>query len=320
MQVFRCPACGEALYFHNLTCRCGQAVLFDPDSQQMLAEGPFCGNREEIGCNWMAGQGDLCRACAMTETVPDLREPDNLPLWQKSEFAKRWVLANLMRWGWFTSADRGAQPTFKMLSEQTAHGLTDVTMGHADGLITINVTEASDAVLAERQEQFGELYRTMIGHMRHEVAHFLFLRLAGDTAFLEGFRALFGDERADYGAALEAHYAAPSDPGEQFITSYAAAHPHEDWAETIAHLLHLVDLVDSVASTGLSLPEGPDRGYDAYAESDTEALITRAVNLSIAANHINRALDLPDLYPFVLTQPMREKLSFAHGWLRRILR
>ena len=34
-------------------------------------------------------------------------------------------------------------------------------------------------------------------------------------------------------------------------------------------------------------------------------------------NHVNRALDLPDLYPFVLAQGVRDKLGFAHGWLRR---
>jgi hypothetical protein len=253
----------------------------------------------------------------MTETVPDLRAPDNLPLWERSEQAKRWVLANLMRWGWFTGADAGPRPVFRMLSEQTASGRTRVSMGHDDGAITINVTEASEPVLAERQAQFGELYRTMIGHMRHEIAHFLFLRLAEDPAFLSGFRALFGDERADYGAALKAHYESPKDPGEAHVTPYATAHPHEDWAESLAHLLHLTDLLDSAAATGLALPGGPPEGYDAYAEAETEALLTRAIDLSIAVNHVNRALDLPDLYPFVLTPAVREKLGFAHAALRR---
>ena len=211
---------------------------------------------------------------------------------------------------------QSARPVFRLLSETTAAGETDVVMGHADGVITINVTEASNAVTAERQEGLDELYRTMLGHMRHEMAHFLFLRLSQDPGFVDLFRALFGDETADYAAALRAHYAAPQPPGETHITSYATAHPHEDWAETIAHLLHLVDLADSAAAARLALPEGPPPGYDAYAETDTETVLTHAVALSLAINHVNRALDLPDLYPFVLSQGVRDKIAFAHAALR----
>lgn len=316
MQIFRCPACTAPVYFHNLACTCGQPVLFDPERQVMQSEGQPCVNRDDIGCNWLAETDGLCRSCAMTETVPDLREPDNLPMWNYSELSKRWVTANLGRWGWFTAADHGARPTFKMLSEKTLAGAENVTMGHADGLITINVTEASEAVLAKRQEDLGELYRTMTGHIRHEVAHFLFLRLAEDPGFLDGFRALFGDETADYGAALEAHYENPKPADDDHITSYATAHPHEDWAETIAHLLHLVDLIDSGAAAQLSLPDGLMPGYDAYADPDTDTVISRAVDLSIAVNHVNRALDLADVYPFVLPDGVRRKFAFAHKHLR----
>lgn len=317
MRVFHCPNCATQLYFHNTACACGQAVSFDPETQAMQIARDTCANRADIACNWRAEDGGLCRSCAMTQTVPDLRAPENLPLWERSEYAKRWVLATLYRWGWFTASDPGDRPVFRMLSEQTLRGETNVTMGHADGTITINVSEAEDATRVERREEMGELYRTMVGHLRHEVAHFLFLRLADLPGFLDDFRARMGDERADYGEALKAHYANPRQPGETHITAYATAHPHEDWAETIAHLLHLVDLVDSMASTGLALPNGPRPGYDAYLEPDTEALVSCAVALSMAVNHVNRALDLPDLYPFVLTPQVREKMRFAHGWLRR---
>ncbi|MDT0682154.1 putative zinc-binding metallopeptidase [Roseicyclus sp. F158] len=317
MQIFRCPACSAPLYFRNSVCRCGEAVAFDPDAQEMRVGAEFCANRERIGCNWIAEEGDLCRSCAMTEVVPDVREPDNVPLWAQTELSKRWMLANLARWGWFTSSDTGRRPVFRLLSEQTATGQASVIMGHADGTITINVSEASEAVRAERREQLGELYRTMIGHMRHEMAHFLQLRLAEDPDFLEGFRALYGDERADYGEALKRHYADPGAPGEDHITSYATSHPHEDWAETIAHLLHLTDLLDSAAAAGLSLGTGgPPPGYDAYAETSCESLLSYAIPITIAVNHVNRAVNLPDLYPFVLPQGVRDKLSFAHGHLR----
>lgn len=316
MQIFRCPACQEALYFHNLACSCGQIALFEPEAQAMIPEGPACRNRDDIGCNWISETDGLCRSCAMTETVPDLREAQNLPLWDRSELAKRWVIANLARWGWFTPADAGPRPVFRMLSEMTLSGEENVTMGHAGGTITINVTEASDPVLAQRQDDLGELYRTMTGHIRHEVAHFLFLRLSSDPAFIAGFRDLFGDERTDYGEALKAHYSAPANAGLDHITSYATAHPHEDWAETVAHLLHLVDLIDSAAAAQLALPDGPPEGYDAYADPDTDSVVSHAVDVSISVNHVNRALDLPDVYPFVLPDGVRRKFAFAHGHLR----
>ncbi|WP_407495265.1 putative zinc-binding metallopeptidase [Pseudooceanicola sp. MF1-13] len=319
MQIFLCPACHAPVYFHNLACACGTAIYFDPEAQALTTRPAPCRNREDIGCNWVAETDGLCRSCAMTETVPDLREATNLPLWQHSEYAKRWVLANLGRWGWFDHRDTGARPSFLMLSEQTVQGREDVTMGHADGEITINVTEASDAVLAKRQEELGELYRTMTGHIRHEIAHFLFLRLAETPDFLSGFRDLFGDERADYGEALQAHYANPQPAGHHHITSYATAHPHEDWAETIAHLLHLVDMVDSAGAAQLALPGGVVPGYDAYTDADTDRLVSRAVEISIAINHVNRAMDLPDIYPFVLADGVRQKMAFAHQHLMRAM-
>ncbi|MFD1697031.1 zinc-binding metallopeptidase family protein [Roseibium aestuarii] len=317
MQIFSCPACGGTLYFENTRCACGQAVTFDPDSQQMITGAAPCANHKTIACNWPAEQDGLCRSCAMTRTVPDLATAENTELWATTEAAKRWMLANLARWGWFTRADPGPRPTFEMLSEQTRQGEAQVVMGHAEGLITINVTEASEATRAERRETLGELYRTMLGHMRHEMAHFLHKRLMQEGAFAAAFRQSFGDERADYAAALEQHYANPRPADDSHITSYATSHPHEDWAETTAHLLHLTDLLDSVAATGLALPEGPPAGYDAYAESDADHLLTLAIHISLALNHVNRAMDLPDVYPFILAPGVREKLGFVHHWLRR---
>lgn len=319
MQIFTCPSCDTPLYFDNDRCTCGQNVGFDPEAQAMVAVQDRCANHAAIGCNWLPetdpeAEG-LCRSCRMTDVVPDLREADNLPLWARTEAAKRWMLANLARWGWFTDADPGDRPVFRLMSEDTAQGDAEVTMGHASGVITINVTEANEAVRAERQDQLGELYRTMLGHMRHECAHFLFDRLAQSRPFVAGFRPMFGDERADYGASLKRHYTAPRDPGDTHVTPYATAHPHEDWAETVAHLLHLVDIADSAAAAGISLPDGPVAGYDAYADAATDQVLNLAIRLSMAITHVNRALDLSDLYPFVLTSAVRKKMGFTHRHL-----
>ena len=316
MQVFHCPACATPLWFDNDRCGCGQEVSFDPETQTMVTATARCANHAEIGCNWPPETDGYCRSCAMTEIVPDLRSPDNVPLWARTEAGKRWMLANLGRWGWFTLRDTGQRPIFRLLSEETLTGEARVTMGHADGVITINVTEADTAIRAQRQAELGELYRTMLGHMRHEVAHFLFVRLSATAGFSEKFREIFGDERADYGEALKHHYVTPGQAGDHHVTSYATAHPHEDWAETVAHLQHLVDLADSSTAVGLSFRQETAQAYDAYVLEDTHTVLDLAVRRSMAITHVNRALDLPDLYPFVLAQGVRAKLAFAHGHLR----
>jgi len=43
---------------------------------------------------------------------------------------------------------------------------------------------------------------------------------------------------------------APTDWQERFVTAYAAAHPWEDWAETWAQYLHMVDTLETAAACG----------------------------------------------------------------------
>lgn len=316
MQRFACPACQSRAYFHNLTCVCGQPLYYDRAAQAMVNEAAPCANRPSIQCNWVAApDGGYCASCAMSQVVPALNVGENQALLRDAENAKRWVLANLARWNWFTAADPGARPVFLMLSERTGGRSQQIVMGHANGEITINVTEADELIRLQRRKQLDEQYRSMLGHFRHELAHFCFDQLVRLPGFPDEFRALFGDERADYAAALQRHYDTPQAPGDQFITPYASAHPHEDWAETVAHLLHLVDFSDSFVSAGLSMPDLP-AGFAPYEETDTRRLLDIATQIAIAINDINRALDNDDLYPFVLTEPVREKLAFAHRWMR----
>ncbi|MBK4216974.1 putative zinc-binding metallopeptidase [Paracoccus caeni] len=319
MQSFTCPASGDRVYFDNLFCACGLPLYYEPEARAMWNEAEPCVNRDTIQCNWAAVPGEtLCRSCAMSDVVPDLSVDENLHLLARAERAKRWVMANLSNWDWFTDTDPGARPHFQMLSENIGGRAEQITMGHLDGNIIINVTEADGLIRVQRQHQLGEQYRSMVGHFRHEIAHFLFDRLAIAPGFLDDFRAIFGDEQADYGMALQEHYANPKLPGEDFITAYATSHPHEDWAETCAHLLHIVDFTDSFVSAGLSM-QGVPPGYAPYQDDDAEHLLTIAAEVAIAINDINRALDNSDLYPFVLTPRTREKIGFAHGWLKNHL-
>ncbi|SFC34661.1 zinc-binding metallopeptidase family protein [Tropicimonas isoalkanivorans] len=323
MRLYACPVCDARLYFHNSLCgACGANVSYNDSEDAFVTGVGSCANVNEIGCNWVgdAASDNLCHSCQMTDVIPDLAVVPNRELWADGEAAKRWVLANLARWGWFGSEDEGSLPSFEFKSEQTSVGSEHVTMGHASGVITLNVAEADDAIRVRNREMLDEDYRTMLGHLRHELAHFLHDRLSAEEPdFPQAFRELFGDERADYGEALERHYSDGPPQGWEmsFITPYASAHPHEDWAETVAHLMHLTDIVDTAESVDLSWHTTSERPGDAYATTKSVPLIRSAVDLGLALNQVNRAMGLSDLYPFVLNDAVRTKLAFAHHWLNR---
>ncbi|WP_396588684.1 putative zinc-binding metallopeptidase [Bermanella sp. R86510] len=251
----------------------------------------------------------------MTTLAPAIDIPNAIEHWAETESAKRWVLDNLGRWHWFRPEDLGTRPSFHMLAD----GHTTIDMGHVDGIVTISVSEADPVIRVSRREALDEPYRTMIGHMRHEIAHMLWWRLSLRDDFLAAFRDMFGDERVDYTAALEKHYeqGPPDDWKLFYLTSYASSHPHEDWAETAAHLLHLTDITDSFVASGLVSPEMPGHKWDPYAEPDTHLLIDIAVTIVTRVNHINRSMGLSDVYPFELSETAYQKLAFVHDWLRR---
>ncbi|SDH91653.1 hypothetical protein SAMN05421850_1011 [Lutimaribacter saemankumensis] len=316
MYVFSNPVGFGSLWFHNLTTADGTQVGYDPQARAFIPTPPFCANRALIGCNWIAPEeGALCRSCAMTAVSPDHAAANALNNWAFTEAAKRWTLDNLGRWHWFRPEDPGAPPVFHMLAD----GPTPVAMGHVDGVVTISVAEADPVLSTTRRQALEEPYRTMIGHMRHEIAHMLWWRLSLRADFLDAFRVEFGDEREDYSAALQRHYrnGPPADWSQSYLTAYASAHPHEDWAETAAHLLHLTDITDSFVSSGFSSPDIPYPGWDAYSEPDATTLIRVAVSVVMGINHVNRSMGLDDIYPFFVSHAAQRKLAFVHEWLRR---
>jgi len=316
MMSFTNPVGSGTLWFHNLATAEGTPVAYDPQARAFLPMPPFCANRVIIGCNWIAPEeGAFCRACAMTALAPDPGIPNAIDYWAETEAAKRWVIDNLGRWHWFRPEDPGTRPTFHMLAD----GNTLAAMGHGDGVVTMSVSEADPVVSISRREALDEPYRTLIGHMRHEIAHMLWWRLSLREDFLNAFREMFGDERIDYTTSLENHYHQGPPVGweQAYITSYASAHPHEDWAETAASLLHLTDITDSFVASGLVSPEMPSHGWDPYAEPDTELLVHVASAIVMRVNHINRSMGLSDVYPYVLSEAAHRKLAFVHDWLRR---
>jgi hypothetical protein len=137
---------------------------------------------------------------------------------------------------------------------------------------------------------------------------------------------LFGDETTDYASSLERHYAQgpPGDWQERHVSEYASSHPWEDWAETWAHYLHIVDTLETASSFGVRLKARHPQAETMQARPDvTEApkssfdeLLSDWMPLTYALNSLNRGMGLRDLYPFVLSGPAIEKLRFIHDTIR----
>jgi hypothetical protein len=203
-----------------------------------------------------------------------------------------------------------------------------VLTGHDDGLITINVAEADDVYRETQRKHQREPYRTLLGHFRHEIGHYYWDRLIDHTDRLQRFRQLFGDEQRDYGVALKQHYeqGAPANWEESFISAYASTHPWEDWAESWAHVMHMVDALETAHEVGLSVR--PSRRDEPSLSIPTKSSPARLVDfdqligewqsLTYVLNNLTRGLGLADAYPFVLSAPVIEKLRFVcdsvTGW------
>ncbi|AEQ52416.1 zinc-binding metallopeptidase family protein [Pelagibacterium halotolerans] len=324
MRLFTCPNCRQTVYFDNSACgRCGTAIGYDPAANRTVAisdAAPYCANAEHGACNWIAPQGGLCTACRHNETVPDISDARNLSDWQTLERAKKRLFYSLIRLKLplitrDEDAERGL--AFNFLADT---GDEKVMTGHNKGVITIALAEADDAEREKRRTEMGEPYRTLLGHFRHETAHYYWDLLVSGTDWLERCRAVFGNDAADYNEALTIHYAngAPSDWPQRFVSSYASAHPWEDFAETWAHYLHIVDTLETARSLGVSTEPMRDQSgelstdvdFDPYRTTDTQHLTEAWVGVSVMLNELNRSMGLPDAYPFVLSGPIVEKIDF----------
>jgi hypothetical protein len=192
--------------------------------------------------------------------------------------------------------------------------------------VTIALAEADSAEMEKRRAELAEPYRSLLGHFRHEVGHHYWDILVRDGGGLEQCRAAFGDDSQDYEAALKRHYeqGAPPDWTERFVSAYATSHPWEDFAETWAHYLHIVDTLETASAFGLRIKPAIDRDgahsarldFDPYVLGTINEIIDAWAPFVIAMNSVNRAMGRPDLYPFVLAPAVVEKLRFVHDLVR----
>lgn len=246
MRAFACPVCRSLVFFENDVClTCNTSLAYERESQLLVERGgrDYCRNHEIAGCNWLAdpSTGNYCRCCLLTRTRPADGDTDALAAFARTEAAKRRLIFQLDYLG-LPTTPRAEDPdhglTFDLLSSAAEHVIT----GHASGVITIDLAEGDDPHREAMRVKLAEPYRTMLGHLRHETGHWYWDVLINDSPFLDRFRDLFGDERADYQQALKDHYGRGTDANDgvgTHVSHYAAAHPWEDWAETFAHYLHI---------------------------------------------------------------------------------
>jgi hypothetical protein len=356
MVLFTCTNCGQAIYFENTRCeRCGYAIGFVAEEGgavlRALAgtdEGAFeaagysyCSNFQFGVCNWLVptgsggsgsgfgGAGAFCKACRLNRMIPNLQEPAFRAYWMLIEVAKHRLVYSLMRLGLPTDGLR-----FDFVADERDKR---VFTGHDNGLITINIAEADDLQREMARQNMNEPYRTLLGHFRHEVGHYYWDLLVRDAGRLGEYRELFGDDSRVYEHALQYHYnqGAPADWTDFYISAYASAHPWEDWAETWAHYMHIMDTFETAYAYGMQVrPRVADQqgggapamagasqmaaatDFDPYEEKDFGRIIQQWLPLTYALNSINQSMGVGNLYPFIIVPLVMKKLSYIHSVCR----
>jgi hypothetical protein len=321
VKAFSCRVCGNALFFENSVCvSCGTNLGYSRTEHDIVpvdTEGRYvdgdglvwhvCRNLGLSGCTWLSRtEGGQCFACDLTRTRPADDDAEGLAQLPVAESAKRRLVVELDARG-LPITTRDEDPEHGLCFDMLSSVAEDVVIGHDDGVITIDLAEGDDAHRAKVQAELAEPYRTMLGHLRHEVGHYYEMVLVRGDALLEACRELFGDERADYQAEIDRHYSEgpPADWQASYISTYATMHPFEDFAETFAHWMHIGEAVETARAYGLTT-------VDPSAFSRFSELVTGVwIPLSTALNQINRAMGSDDLYPFVIPPPVLAKLDFV---------
>jgi hypothetical protein len=340
MQPFPCSVCQQLLFFDNSTClRCGSQLGYVPDDAQLVAlrsvesvferldgqPGRFrhCSNQLVARCNWMVPEHDVaerCASCRLTALRPNDTEVDSIEAFADAEAAKRRLLHQLMALGLPVvdrSVDAVGGVAFELLSSRGRNVIT----GHDSGVISLDLSESDDAHREFVRQQLGEPYRTVLGHLRHEIGHYYWPSLVEQNGNVAAFRELFGDERVPYEDALVRYYSQDdTDWSATHVSRYATMHPWEDWAETFAHYLHIDAGLTTAGAIGLAVSE-PARsaGRAAWTARDhitIGEMVQSWLGLTLALNAMARSIGQSDLYPFVLSPQVVEKLDFVHQCVR----
>jgi len=332
MRRFYCQ-CGQEIFFENNYCNsCGTQLGFDPKQQMLFSledkqdswqryDKPtqnykFCQHRtHEIACNWLIdinSQDQQCLSCQLTRKIPNQENSNNIRRWATLESAKRRMLYGLLRLN-LAIPSRGQHTKntliFDFLEDQRSNPAVKekhVYSGHQNGVITMNVAEADSSYREATREAMNESYRSLLGHFRHEIGHYLLSKNILNTNNYSKFVTLFGDDSVDYKAALKKYYDnGPADNWQrQYISAYASSHPVEDWAETWAHYMLMSETVETAVAFGVVPMVDSENHFDVW--------MNVWLNLVVVMNALNRSVGNSDAYPFVVYEAVRAKLKFIH--------
>lgn len=177
-----CPDCGTELGFQLL-----RREFFGIHNDRVVIDGAtwYACSQREWGCNWLVREdatAGRCFSCRITRTRPDSDDTIALEKLAKTEEAKRRLLLQLGDLGlplvpWDVQKGRLG---FDLLSSRSSG--KRVIIGHANGIVTIDLAESLDDVREALRVKLGEPYRTMLGHLRHEVGHYFQNVLITDDA------------------------------------------------------------------------------------------------------------------------------------------
>jgi hypothetical protein len=336
VRAFRCPNCGQAVAFEVQQCpTCGVTVGYHYPSRQMVCapsqtvtvngDGWFRCAHWERGCNWLTADDAESGRCYADSFVREGPAPDDNEAMSELDStlkALRRLIFELMDLG-LPINPYYADPhglAFDLLSSQTLG--RPVVTGHANGVITIDLSESLELYRERLRIKLREPYRTMLGHFRHEVGHYYEMLLVQNTPLIDDARAMFGDDRENYQDALQRHYngEAPANWQDDFISEYATAHPWEDFAETWAHYLHITGTLATIADSGLVVEADRvkwDLSHDidareSYADATIEDIMADWLVLAGVLNRVNNSMGRDDLYPFTIHPHVVAKLGFIH--------
>jgi hypothetical protein len=352
MRAFACPVCNNFTPFESDRCpNCQASVGLHLPSKPMIAIGDHvavidgerwvrCTQSVNLGCNWLmpeeqsAAERGRCLADSLIRQEPATDDTIAREKLVPTAQDLRRLVYQLVDIGLpiepYWRRDGGL--AFDLLSTYTAG--KKVLIGHANGVITIDLVETLDAYRETLRVSLGEPYRTMLGHFRHEVGHYyqniLVENGAGAAVYLPECRRLFDDERTSYSDGIARHYkfGAPQDWDESFISEYATMHPWEDFAECFAHYLHITDTIDTCREAGLTLQADQVRfaaprdivALESYADVPVERLLFDWRWLAMFFNRVNTAMGKRPLYPFSIPSPVIAKLGFVHRVVRETAR
>ncbi|OUU73827.1 MAG: hypothetical protein CBC29_10175 [Methylococcaceae bacterium TMED69] len=322
-------SCGGELFFDSKTCvTCKSDVGFDIQTKRFECisnenKVRRCQNGVDYGvCNWLSAPNSatgLCYSCEFNRIIPDLSRSKNIEKWQILEAAKKRLLYSLLKLGipcitkW--SSDKYGFVFDFIEDQRTNPDISEeyVSTGYLGGIITINLNEADPVFRAQQKEATNEIYRTVLGHFRHESGHhfYNFIKYFPDLD-LEYQKLFRGTCEVDYEDALKDFYTyGPKANWERnFITPYASAHHLEDWAETWSHYLIILDSLETAKEFGL-INETLD-------QCDIYAKISRWQDITVGLNEINRSVGIEDNYPFVINHTTIKKLALIEELTQKL--